>query len=57
MSDLSHWHCRKCRQADYACECADPDLVEPVSAIIVRNEIPPEDHPFFDHRPNSFKKN
>jgi hypothetical protein len=32
-------------------------LVEPVLAIIVRNEVPPEDHPFFDHRPNLFKKN
>jgi hypothetical protein len=56
MSDLSHWHFRKCRQPEYACECEDPDLVEPVVAIVMRNDVPPEDHPFFDHRPNLFKK-
>jgi hypothetical protein len=56
MSDLSHWHCKKCRQPDYACECEDADLVELALASIMRSEVPPEDHPFFDHRPNLFKK-
>jgi hypothetical protein len=57
MSDLSSWHCRTCRQPEYACTCTNSDPVESVLAIVARNEVPPEDHPFFDYRPNLFKKN
>jgi hypothetical protein len=29
MSDASHPHCLKCGQPNYACECDDPDFMEP----------------------------
>jgi hypothetical protein len=46
MSDLSHEHCRKCRQPDYACDCEEPDFIEPALAYLMRGEEIPEHHPF-----------
>lgn len=56
MSDLSHAHCKKCRQPDYCCDCDEPDMIESVTNIVMRKEKPPKDHPFFDHHPNLFKR-
>jgi hypothetical protein len=50
MSDASHPHCRKCRQPDYACDCDDPDYVEPVVSLIMRGKPVPVDHPFLVER-------
>ena len=50
MSDASHPHCRKCRQPDYACDCEDPDYVEPVVGLIMRGKPVPADHPFLVER-------
>lgn len=48
MSDFSSCFCRKCRQPDYACECAEPDLVPPMMDYVLRKEAPPPDHPWLD---------
>jgi hypothetical protein len=52
MSDLSHPHCRKCRQPDYACECDEPDMIEAAITWLLADESIPDDHPFLDNRPN-----
>jgi hypothetical protein len=39
MSDASHPFCLKCEQPDYACECDDPDFLEPrVKQIMDRTD-------------------
>jgi hypothetical protein len=49
MSDFSICFCRRCRQPDFACECEEPDLVEPMINYVLRKELPPADHPWFDN--------
>jgi hypothetical protein len=46
MSDLSHPHCKTCGEPDYACECDDPDLIEPALNFLMRGEEIPSAHPF-----------
>lgn len=50
MSDLSHPHCKKCQQPDYACDCEHPDYVEPALNFLLRHEEIPKTHPFRKNR-------
>jgi hypothetical protein len=48
MSDFSSRFCRRCRQEEFACDCAQPDFFEPMINYVLRKELPPHDHPWFD---------
>lgn len=55
MSAVSSWYCLRCRLETTECKCEGADDIESIANFVMRREPPPQDHPWFDTRPEMRK--